>query len=119
MDLVFGYFHTSEVVLSKLYTIRFLIKSNIVFVITIMVLVTFLFFLFFFLYFRCTLVHWFMNFIYLAKILSIIWLRWEAAIGAFVLLLKRAQEYYFSRKFLTIFLVVLVNFGLTYCFLGS
>ena len=46
-------------------------------------------------------------------------IRGEAAIGAFVLLLKRAQEYFFSRKFLTIFLVVLVNFGLTYCFLGS
>ena len=53
MDMVFGYFHTSEVVLSKLYTIRSLFKSNIValsrnihlmwFVITIMVLVTFLF----------------------------------------------------------------------------
>ena len=113
MDMVFGYFHTSEVVLSKLYTIRFLFKSNIValsrnihlmwFVITIMVLVTFLFSFFFLnlyiLYFRCTLVYEFYifgeNFEY------------YLAIGAFALLLKRAQEYYSSGKLLTNFLIIL------------
>ena len=109
MDMVFGYFHTSEVVLSKLYTIRFLFKSNIValsrnihlmwFVITIMVLVTFLFSFFYIFYFRGTLDYEFYifgeNFEY------------YLAIGAFALLLKRAQEYYSSGKLLTNFLIIL------------
>ena len=87
------------------------------FVITIMVLVTFLFSFFYIFYFRGTLDYEFYifgeNFEYYLAI------RWEAAIGASALLLKRAQENYSSRKLLTIFLIVVVNFGLTYCFLGS